>query len=75
MHQVRTYMPLFFWLVDDSVAIFAILSLSKRAIEHGFRTIDEKLITALLEMRDRYHNGPSLIPGTGQQKDRPAPEG
>ena len=53
--ELDTYVPLHFWLIDDDVsAIFAIPSTS--AIEYGFSTTDPRLISALKDMRDRYHH-------------------
>jgi hypothetical protein len=52
--ELDTYVPLHFWLIDDDVsAIFAIPSFS--AIEYGFSTTDPRLISALKDLRDRYH--------------------
>jgi hypothetical protein len=53
--ELESYVPLHFWLIDDDVsAIFAIPSVS--AIEYGFSTTDPRLISALKDMRDRYHH-------------------
>jgi hypothetical protein len=45
---------LFFWLVDERVAIFSIPSRPEKASEYGFYTSDRQLIKALKEMRGRY---------------------
>jgi len=55
IQQISTYMPLYFWLVDGSSAIFVVPSYSERAIDYGFFTTDQKLILAFEGMRDRYH--------------------
>jgi hypothetical protein len=46
--------PLYFWLVDDTFAVFAIPSYHDRAIEHGFYTQDPWLIQGLRDIHDRY---------------------
>jgi hypothetical protein len=53
--EVDVYMPMYFWLIDRQRAIFAIPSLYEK--EYGFSTIDQKLIGAFIDMRDRYHLG------------------
>jgi hypothetical protein len=53
--EIDAHIPVYYWLADDSAAIFAILSLSEKAVEHGFTTTDQQLITALNEMREHYH--------------------
>jgi|ERR1043166_821657 hypothetical protein len=52
--EVNKDMPLYYWVVDNQEAIFAIIVLSERAVEYGFRTSDQKLINALNEMRQQY---------------------
>lgn len=49
-----TAVPLYFWLIDGSYAVFAIPSYHERALEHGFYTQEPRLIEGLLEVRDRY---------------------
>jgi len=49
-----TAVPLYFWLIDGSYAIFAIPSYHERALEHGFYTQEPRLIEGLLDIRDRY---------------------
>jgi hypothetical protein len=46
--------PLYFWLIDGSYAVFAIPSYHERALEHGFYTQEPRLIEGLLDIRDRY---------------------
>ena len=46
--------PLYFWLIDGSYAIFAIPSYHERALEHGFYTQEPRLIEGLRDIRDRY---------------------
>jgi hypothetical protein len=53
---IATHIPVYFWLADDK-AIFSIASHSEKTLEHGFRTNDPRLISALIEMKDRYHRG------------------
>lgn len=55
--EVDGYMPLYFWLVDKKEAIFAIPSFSGEHTEYGFSTSDPKLISAFVEMRERYYRG------------------
>ncbi len=49
-----TPVPLYLWLVDGSQAVFAIPSFKQRSIEHGFYTMDPRLIEGLLDIRSRY---------------------
>ena len=51
--QIDTYAPLYFWIADEKRAVFAIASVSNK--EYGFFTIDRQIISALIEMRNRYH--------------------
>lgn len=51
---VTVGMPLYFWLVDGSRAIFVIPGFRKKAVEHGYSTQDPHLIEGLLEIRERY---------------------
>jgi len=53
--EIDSYMPLYFWLIDDISAVFSLPSFSEKALEYGFATTDQRLIAALLEMRDRYY--------------------
>ncbi|MEW6130920.1 MAG: hypothetical protein AB1757_28070 [Acidobacteriota bacterium] len=55
IREIDSYVPLYFWIVDRNSAVFAIPSFSERAIEYGFSTTDQKLISAFEDMRDRYH--------------------
>lgn len=52
--EVNRDILLYYWLVDNQEAIFAIMVLSEKAIEYGFRTTDQQLINALSEMRQQY---------------------
>lgn len=54
MIEVNTYMPIYFWLVDDTEAVFSIPSLTDKAVEHGFRTISNDFIHAFRDMWERY---------------------
>jgi hypothetical protein len=50
-----TYIPLYFWLIDESSAVFAIPSFSEKSTEHGFYTLDPHLISGFLDIEARYH--------------------
>jgi len=52
--QVKNAVPLYLWLVDGSQAVFAIPSFNHRSVEHGFYTMDPRLIEGLLDIRARY---------------------
>ena len=52
--------PLFFWIADGREAIFAFPSVGS---EYGFRTIDNQLISAFLDLARQYHRmGEDLAP-------------
>lgn len=46
--------PMFFWIVDDEKAIFAIPGLPEDFQEYGFITQDQELLRAFANMQDRY---------------------
>jgi hypothetical protein len=52
--EINSNLPLYFWLVDEQRAIFAIPSYSDQATEYGFITYDPKLISAFKEMTELY---------------------
>lgn len=52
--EIDGYFPLHFWVVDDSMAIFAIPTLAGPILEYGFKTSDRTLIEALLLIPSRY---------------------
>lgn len=54
-HEIPMFVSMFFWIIDDSQAIFSFSTMSEQNSEHGFYTVDMKLISAFLETRDRYH--------------------
>lgn len=54
IRELDSYIPLFFWLTDGIKAVFAIPGTSQRAVEYGFLTTDQKLISAFLDMRHHY---------------------
>ena len=54
--ELKAPVPLYLWLVDGVHAVFAIPSQQKRSNEHGFYTMDPRLISGLLEIRARYIN-------------------
>lgn len=47
-------MPLYFWIVDDEDAVFALAQLEPDALEVGFRTSDADMIGALKGIFERY---------------------
>jgi hypothetical protein len=47
-------MHIFFWIVDDLEAIFAVASHTEKVLEHGFFTRDPRLIESFKAMRDLY---------------------
>jgi hypothetical protein len=55
LREIAGFMPTYFWLVDGTDAIFSIPSFSGGHTEYGFITTDQKLISALGEMRERYY--------------------
>jgi hypothetical protein len=59
--ETKAHVPIYFWLIDESEAIFAIPSLSEKELEHGFTTTDSRLIRCLIAMRNRY-NSPRDLP-------------
>lgn len=61
VNQITTHIPIYFWLIDNKKAIFTISSLSEKEIEHGFVTIDQRLISALSTMKRRYDR-PAIAP-------------
>lgn len=75
IHEIKGYMPLYFWLIDSGTAraraIFAIPSFSEKAVEYGFSTTDQGLISAFEQMRDRYHKDFS---GASALRTDPHPE-
>jgi hypothetical protein len=52
---VTQHMHIFFWIVDDLEAIFAVASHTEKVLEHGFFTRDPRLIESFKAMRDLYH--------------------
>jgi hypothetical protein len=59
--ETRAHVPIYFWLIDESEAIFAIPCLSEKELEHGFSTTDSNLIRSFIEMRKGY-NSPRDLP-------------
>jgi hypothetical protein len=55
VRQLDCYIPIFFWLTDGIRAVFAIPGSAQRAVEYGFSTTDQKLISAFLDMREHYN--------------------
>jgi hypothetical protein len=56
--EVNKDIPLYFWIIDDAEAIFAIPSFSDETTEYGFFTSDPKLISAFQQIVKRYHRNP-----------------
>jgi len=54
-HEIDIFMPTFFWIADSNEAIFTFSTYSEDASEYGFYTLDQKLISALKNIRERYH--------------------
>lgn len=50
----KAAMPLYFWIVDDEEAVFALAQLEPDALEVGFRTSDADMIGALKGIFERY---------------------
>jgi hypothetical protein len=71
---IERHVPIYFWLVDGNRAIFSIASLSAKAIEHGFTTFDQKLISAFEDMRRRYDYPTGATP-VAARSARPAGHG
>lgn len=55
IREMGAHLPVYCWLVDGMEAIFVFSVRSEQAFEHGFATTDARLITALLDLRNRYH--------------------
>lgn len=55
IEEFNATLPFDFWLIDGERAIFAFSTYSGDASQYGFFTLDEKLISAFGEIRDRYH--------------------
>jgi hypothetical protein len=64
VREIEVYIPLHFWLVDNIKAVFAI---PEGTVEYGFSTTDQKLISALVVMRDQYHGGSGASSGPEAQ--------
>jgi hypothetical protein len=52
--QCAALITTFFWIIDEREAIIAFLTLSSKAVVHGFYTNDGRLISALLEVKQQY---------------------
>ena len=59
--QTKAHVPIYFWLIDEREAIFAIPSLAEGDLEHGFKTTDSSLIRAFKSMRNLYNSSPDLL--------------
>jgi hypothetical protein len=54
LQTVESYVPVYFWLVDDKEAVFALPSFD-RTTETGFYTRDSALIEGFKDVLSRYH--------------------
>ena len=54
VREIDEYIPLLFWISDRRQAIFAFPGYTDQSVEHGFTTNDQRLLTALLEIKERY---------------------
>jgi len=52
--QCAALITTFFWIIDEREAILAFLTLSSKAVVHGFHTNDGSLISALLGVKKQY---------------------
>jgi hypothetical protein len=55
IEDINALIPFDFWIIDDRRAVFAFSTYSGDASQYGFFTLDEKLISALNDIKDRYH--------------------
>ena len=53
--EIDTSIPMHWFLIDGKEAIFSIASYKHRIDATGFLTSDQTIISALMEMSDRYH--------------------
>jgi hypothetical protein len=58
LREIEFFMPIYFWLVDGTKAIFSVPAFSGGHTEYGFFTTDQKFIAALADMRERYIRRP-----------------
>lgn len=56
----KEYIPVYFWIIDESEAVFSIPSFTERATEHGFHTSDHRLILGLKDLEARYRSRNSM---------------
>jgi hypothetical protein len=54
--QLPVDMPIYFWIADDRIAVFSVPAMAGTALEYGFRTSDQALIQAFLDIRQRLRN-------------------
>lgn len=47
--------PIYLWIIDEKIAVFAIASVTEAHYSFGFMTTDQKLITAFKDVSIRYH--------------------
>jgi hypothetical protein len=55
IEEVNADLPIDIWLIDSKRAIFAFSTYSGDASQYGFFTEDNKLISAFVDIKDRYH--------------------
>jgi hypothetical protein len=59
--QTKEAAPIFFWLIDNKEAVFAISSLAKGVSEYGFWTRSPELVKALKGLWVTYSNDAPLV--------------
>ncbi|MCY3731095.1 MAG: hypothetical protein OXF98_07105, partial [Rhodospirillaceae bacterium] len=71
--QTTERVPLYFWMVDDLVALFAFPSLSIDPPEVAFKTFDSVLIRIFKTVLQDIHRGVPAqhSPGAGEQRQQP----
>jgi len=52
--EIDNYVPVYYWIVDGTQAVFAIGSIASRSTIQGFLTSDLGLITSLQRIKDSY---------------------
>jgi hypothetical protein len=55
IEEVNADLPFDCWLIDNKKAVFAFSTYAGDESQYGFFTLDEKLISAFAEIKDRYH--------------------
>ena len=58
--ELDRFMPLYFWIVDGEVAIFAFSVFGEETKGYGFFTSDQRFIKALIDIKSRYRSQKQL---------------